>query len=134
MMACSGPPQGPPRPVPRPQTPFPRQPVPAPTNNQTPKIFQQRSFPAFGRSHIPEEGVNRSQTLDSAELEYSRYPPDDNRNTSGVDYGSKTPSIAAINNRSYSLSSNAPENQIETKEEARRRSTSSVDSLGDPGM
>nr|CAI5861835.1 unnamed protein product [Callosobruchus analis] len=126
-------PRQPPRPVQRPQTPFPRQPGPGPGNHQTQKIFQQRSVPAFGRSHIPEEGVNRSQTLDSAELEYSRYPPDDNRNTSGVDYGSKTPSIAAINNRSYSLSSNAPENQIEAKEEARRRSTSSVDSLGDSG-
>ncbi|CAH1972961.1 unnamed protein product [Acanthoscelides obtectus] len=128
-----GPPQSQPRPVLRPQTPFPRQPAPGQGNNQTQKIFQQRSVPTFGRTHIPEEGINRSQTLDSAELEYSRHPPDDNRNTAGLDYGNKTPSIAAINNRSYSLSSNAPDNQTEVKDEARRRSTSSVDSLGDVG-
>lgn len=111
----------------RPATPFPRPPgIP----NQRP-LFNQRSVPAFGtpvRPSILEDSLNRSQTLDSSEIDHSR-SADDNKNTTN-EYV-KAPSIAAINNRSYSLSSNHPDQLTELKEEARRRSISSVDSYGD---
>lgn len=115
------------RPIFRPSTPFPR-----PTTGlaQRPP-FQQRSFGGFGttpRPSIPEEVLQKSQTLDSSEIDQSR-GSDDNKNTTN-DYV-KTPSIAAMNNRSYSLSSNPPEQSIDAKEEARRRSISSVDSYGE---
>ncbi|KAG5881853.1 hypothetical protein JTB14_034132 [Gonioctena quinquepunctata] len=111
----------------RPQTPFPRQPFP---NQRPPGIFQQRSVPSFGnlRPQIQEELLNRSQTLDTSEIDSSRIH-DDNRNTSN-DY-IKAPSMAAMNNRSFSLSSNPPESTMESKEEVRRRSVSSVDSMGE---
>lgn len=115
------------RPPFRPATPFPRPPgIP----NQRP-LFHQRSVPAFGalvRPSIPEDSIYRSQTLDSSEIDHSR-SSDDNKNTTN-EYV-KTPSIAAMNNRSYSLSSNPPEQLTDPKEEARRRSISSVDSYGE---
>lgn len=110
----------------RPQTPFPRAGVP----NQRPQgIFQQRSVPSFGttRPPITEEYLNRSQTLDISETDFSR-THDENKHIN-TDYV-KTPSIAAMNNRSYSLSSNAPE-VTDNNEDARRRSISSVDSMGE---
>ncbi|KAJ8947258.1 hypothetical protein NQ314_008657, partial [Rhamnusium bicolor] len=111
----------------RPVTPFPR----APVQNQRPTgLVHQRSVPAFPaqRPQIQEDLLSRSQTLDTTETEYSKIA-DDNKNTTNDHI--KAPSIAAMNNRSYSLSSNPPEPQNESKEEARRRSISSVDSLGE---
>lgn len=114
------------RPPFRPSTPFPRPPgIP----NQRP-LFHQRSVPTFGipvRPPIQEDSF-RSQTLDSSEIDHSR-SSDDNKNTTNEYI--KTPSIAAMNNRSYSLSSNHPEQLTDPKEEARRRSISSVDSYGE---
>ncbi|KAJ8917987.1 hypothetical protein NQ315_011440 [Exocentrus adspersus] len=106
----------------RPVTPFPKAPVQ--TQQQRP-LFQQRSVPAFAaqRPQIPEEGLLRSQTLETAEIDYSK-------NSDESDHV-KAPSMAAMNNRGYSLSSNAPDPAPESKEEARRRS---VESLGErPG-
>lgn len=121
------PPNTPQRAAFRPSTPYPRPPgIP----NQRP-LFPQRSVPAFGvpvRPTIQEESFNRSQTLDSSEIDHSR-SSDDNKNTTS-EYV-KTPSIAAMNNRSYSLSSNHPEQLLDSREEARRRSISSVDSFGE---
>ncbi|CAG9861188.1 unnamed protein product [Phyllotreta striolata] len=110
----------------RPSSPFPRPPVP---NQRPPGVFQQRSVPAFGntRPPIPEEGIVRSQTLDSSELEPSRI---DDGKSAPQDFV-KAPSIAAMNNRSYSLSSNAPEIHVDSREEARRKSVSSVDNYGE---
>ncbi|XP_074034014.1 microtubule-associated protein tau isoform X2 [Leptinotarsa decemlineata] len=110
----------------RPQTPFPRQAFP---NQRPPGIFQQRSVPSFGnlRPQIQEE-LGRSQTLDTSETDHSNIPNDNKINSN--DY-IKAPSIAAMNNRSFSLSSNPPEPTGETREEARRRSVSSVDSMGE---
>lgn len=115
------------RPPFRPTTPYPRPPgIP----NQRP-LFHQRSVPAFGtpvRPSIQEGSSNRSQTLDLSEIDHSR-SADDNKNNTNEHF--KTPSIAAMNNRSYSLSSNHPEQLIDQREEARRRSISSVDSFGE---
>lgn len=111
----------------RPLSPFPRPGVP---NQRPPGIFQQRSVPSFGalRPQIPEEGIIRSQTLDSSENEPSRNDEIKNMPQEYI----KAPSIAAMNNRSYSLSSNAPPDlPIDSKEEARRKSVSSVDSYGE---
>ncbi|XP_018565362.1 microtubule-associated protein tau isoform X3 [Anoplophora glabripennis] len=108
----------------RPVTPFPR----APVQPQRP-LFQQRSVPAFAtqKPQLQEENLSRSQTLDTTEIDHSKSA--DEKNTSNDHI--KAPSIAAMNNRSYSLSSNPPEQSNEAKEEARRRSVSSVDSLGE---
>lgn len=108
----------------RPVTPFPR----APIQNQRP-LFPQKSVPAFAtqRPQIQEESLDRSQTLDTAEIDHSISADDKNTANDHI----KAPSIAAMNNRSYSLSSNPPEQSNEAKDEARRRSVSSVDSLGE---
>lgn len=92
-------------------------------------LFQQKSVPAFAtqRPPIQEESLSRSQTLDTTEIDHSKIADDKNTANDHI----KAPSIAAMNNRSYSLSSNPPEQSNEAKEEARRRSVSSVDSLGE---
>ncbi|XP_050506439.1 microtubule-associated protein tau isoform X2 [Diabrotica virgifera virgifera] len=111
----------------RPFSPFPRPGVP---NQRPPGVFQQRSVPSFGnvRPSVPEEGIVRSQTLDTTEIDHSKN--DEPKSNTSHDYV-KTPSIAAMNNRSYSLSSNAPEIALDSKEDARRKSVSSVDSYGE---
>ncbi|XP_072385702.1 uncharacterized protein [Diabrotica undecimpunctata] len=111
----------------RPFSPFPRPGVP---NQRPPGIFQQRSVPSFGnvRPSIPEEGIVRSQTLDTTEIDHPKN--DEPKSNTSHDYV-KTPSIAAMNNRSYSLSSNPPEIALDSKEDSRRKSVSSVDSYGE---
>ncbi|XP_056640734.1 microtubule-associated protein tau isoform X1 [Diorhabda sublineata] len=112
-----------PRPNFRPNfSPFPRRP---------PGIFQQRSVPGFGnvRPFVPEGGIVRSQTLDPTEIDRSKN--DDNKINNPPRDFVKPPSIAAMNNRSYSLSSNPPETTAESKEETRRKSVSSVESYGE---
>ncbi|KAJ8954994.1 hypothetical protein NQ318_000426 [Aromia moschata] len=105
----------------RPPAPFPRTPVP---NQRPPGLLHQKSVPAFPiiRPQIPEEGANRSQTLDTTEIEYSK-GPDDNKD---ANEHTKTSSGAAINNRSYSLNMNPPESPNESADDQRRRSASNV--------
>uniref|UniRef100_A0AAR5QHX8 Microtubule-associated protein n=1 Tax=Dendroctonus ponderosae TaxID=77166 RepID=A0AAR5QHX8_DENPD len=89
-----------PRPVFRPQTPFPRSPLLA----QRPQIFQQSSVPAFQRPRPTlEDSLNRSQTLDSAELDSQRYVEGDR-----VPAADQRPPSAASLGRSFSVSSSNP--------------------------
>lgn len=101
----------------RPGTPFPRQPGP-----RSPGIYPQKSFPVAGspRPPVAEDLVYRSQTLDSTD--YIGSKPEDVL----MPMEESKPSLAAMKNRSYSLSSNEPTVSLPDE---RRRSVSSIGSV-----